>query len=250
MVTSSCVKPVATESVAPPEKTVKYLSKIIYYNDSGEEYIAESCTWDSSGKLLTFSTHLRDFPSENIFHYNSNGQISRIDIQHWIYGNGYYELFWKNKNEIDYIELYQNGHHFHYKYEYDNKGRCIQIDREDYGSFYMEWIDNNISNLCLIRNADTSYCFIYNSKYDDKPSMYSALPKFPLLHFAGTAYNPSVNNVLGYYDNGVIAGNFHYEYDEDGYPIEMFILVEGVKKNICSIEYEQNIITKTNNHES
>ncbi|MDL2243070.1 hypothetical protein LJC25_05015 [Bacteroidales bacterium OttesenSCG-928-K03] len=243
LVISSCEKPIIEPPEKPEQKT-KFLAEIIYYDKNNIANIAESCVWDSLGRLVQFNTFLRNFPYENFFHYNIDNQISRIDFKDRNYGGGYYEFHWTDENLIEYIDLFLNDQYTHrsrYTYEYDNIGRCIQINRnEPFDTKYrIDWSGNNIIRLFDFNSNNDTIFYINNPKYDTNPCIYSALPKIPIIHFSGVAYNPSENNIIEtIYNNGDISGCLYYDYDNDNYPYQAYIMNANIKRIIYKIKYK------------
>jgi len=248
--------PLPPDPPTPPEQKVKYLSKTLL---SGASVPWESCTWNSKGQLETYKLYITgdiDFMS---FLYDSLERISRIDCYHWEYGNGYYELFWKNDIELDYVDFYSSVKspmffdstfylESRYTYTYDQSKKCIKIHRDGTWNYYthLEWEGENMSKLYRINGADTSYR-INCTAFDNRQSPYSAFPKTPIMQFVGLPlYDLSKNNPLQHHE---ATYDYDYDYDEDGYPIRKYeTYSNGERIHKLTFEYEElNLATNYKN---
>ena len=239
----SCTPP--PDPKPPSEQKMKYLSKIISAGrDPATNYFFESCTWDEKGRLKTFM-HRHSYEAPDlIFFYDSLDRVCRINYNDRIYGYGYYLCYWKNEKELDSVNFYNARGAFpypvhdslsvlvvRYLYTYDSHQRCTQITKifavnSGTSVFSLEWDGENIAK--FEPSGDISS--IIQGPYDDKYSIYSAFPKFPLMFYSTMAYNPSYNNSLM---------NCSYDYDEDGYPIRMYTFENGKIEAVMDIIYEQ-----------
>ncbi|MDL2227479.1 hypothetical protein LJC25_03085 [Bacteroidales bacterium OttesenSCG-928-K03] len=243
LLTVSCEKP---EPPDEPTQKIKYISKVLN-KDSLE--VCESYTWDSQKRLKKFNTRLSGWLQECSFFYNAEGLISHVDFFSFEYGYGNYMFYWKNDNKLDYIDfnlvtanenqMFQRI--MKYEYSFDNESNCSEIILEHYAGmnykdkYFFEWEKGNLTKCYTLNGADTSYVTPANNiQYDNNPSWRTTFSKIPLFHFGVFVYIPSNNNPIknGYY-------NFEYDYDEDGYPIRQYYIVDGKKELMYFFVYEE-----------
>lgn len=236
---------VSCEKSEESKPKVKYITKVLY---SDSDFEAKSFTWDAQGRLKTFKHNYCYEKPELTFHYNSSGLICHIDAFYFEYGYGYFLLYWKNNQELDYIDLYMSkiSPQLHddpfyldsrYTYSYGQDNKCMEIHREGQNHntrYCFEWDKNNVTKIYHRYYEDTSY-YLKSNSYDHLRSAFSALPDFPLMLFSDVAFCSSQNNPLGNRSDFV----FDYDYDGEGYPIRQYYYENGERIAIYDFEYEE-----------